>query len=496
MMDQWYYQTLRLEFGPVTLAALIEMAQGAQLSNDDRVKNGTDGEWREVGSVNRLALHLRILPESERSEAATANLATAIRSSNSRPTNNDRNRRVAKGSSPLIETQSVPVDRHTGNETAATWWCRVEGIEYGPVTFATLRKWVRTGQLHRTDSVRPSSTASYVSATGYRELFPAQAAAKEKGIAATRQSIDNRPAATLQVGTSRSSDETCELSTTSVNLAASAVAQKMEQDKALRASDDALLRTVADSLAARNISSFARIGLDVQRGTITAQGNVASEGERLLLIRLLRETPGVVQVNDGLSVTVTTRPKLVVARRKKASKSGGHQISWAGLQSLSNSLKSMHLVFGIGILVIVGAASLALQASPTARQRAVFRTKGILQLDGKPMTGATVLLNPVSGAKDFKGVLPRGIVDADGTFQIGTYSPQDGAPAGDFVVTILWCKAVVVDGETQSGPNLAPPLYARPETSPLKASIKKGSNDLEPIELTSAGRREARDNGR
>ncbi|MBC8117511.1 MAG: hypothetical protein H7062_24195 [Candidatus Saccharimonas sp.] len=100
------------------------------------------------------------------------------------------------------------------------------------------------------------------------------------------------------------------------------------------------------------------------------------------------------------------------------------------------------------------------------------------------MSGANVILHPSSSSKVPAELRPRGNVAEDGTFVLSTFDPNDGAPSGDFVVTVVWSKPVVINGETQFGPNLAPMSYSKPESSPLKITIAPGTKELKPLELT------------
>ena len=60
---------------------------------------------------------------------------------------------------------------------------------------------------------------------------------------------------------------------------------------------------------------------------------------------------------------------------------------------------------------------------------------------GQPAEGATVTFNP-QGANPLKNAAPSATVKADGTFDVGLYGNGDGAPAGDYVVTVQWFKVV------------------------------------------------------
>src|SRR5262245_29784439 len=76
--------------------------------------------------------------------------------------------------------------------------------------------------------------------------------------------------------------------------------------------------------------------------------------------------------------------------------------------------------------------------SETGRQR-VFPATGKISFKGQAPAGASVVLFPKSGAAktaeaDF--VCPRGRVQSDGTFALTSYKADDGAPAGEYAVTV------------------------------------------------------------
>lgn len=66
-------------------------------------------------------------------------------------------------------------------------------------------------------------------------------------------------------------------------------------------------------------------------------------------------------------------------------------------------------------------------------------TSGVVMRDGLPVPGATVVLNPAPGtAAAAAGLLPSAETDADGTFVVSSYESGDGAPAGEYSVTLGW----------------------------------------------------------
>src|SRR5437016_1941611 len=69
-------------------------------------------------------------------------------------------------------------------------------------------------------------------------------------------------------------------------------------------------------------------------------------------------------------------------------------------------------------------------------RKPVFPVRGQVTVDGKPAAGATVFFYPVESDPD--AIAPYGVTDANGSFTLTTYLTFDGAPAGEYVVTVRW----------------------------------------------------------
>lgn len=94
-------------------------------------------------------------------------------------------------------------------------------------------------------------------------------------------------------------------------------------------------------------------------------------------------------------------------------------------------------------------------------------------LDGsKPLANALVVFHPAGGDGTLK---PHGTTDADGNFKLTTYDGNDGAPAGDYKVTIELWLALRPD---ESATNRLPAKFAKPDTSGFTATVKAEPTDL------------------
>lgn len=116
---------------------------------------------------------------------------------------------------------------------------------------------------------------------------------------------------------------------------------------------------------------------------------------------------------------------------------------------------------------------------------AVFPVTGKLKLTGGEVpAGARVILHAVTRSEALPaGLSPSATVEKDGSFKVGTYDQADGAPPGEYKVTVEWFKLVTTPEESYNGPNVLPKEYASSESTPLKATVQSGPTELQPIEI-------------
>jgi hypothetical protein len=114
---------------------------------------------------------------------------------------------------------------------------------------------------------------------------------------------------------------------------------------------------------------------------------------------------------------------------------------------------------------------------PQYGRKAVHAVRGKVYFEGSPAPDAQVVFHYVDPAK--KKLIRAGdaLVEADGTFTLSTYAAFDGAPAGEYVVTITW-REPQYDALGRPGPNRLPDRYAATETSGLRVQVRSGPNDF------------------
>ena len=70
-------------------------------------------------------------------------------------------------------------------------------------------------------------------------------------------------------------------------------------------------------------------------------------------------------------------------------------------------------------------------------RKPTFKVSGSINSGGKPLAGAMLTLHPLdSKAEECTLGFPRATSQADGKFTMSTYGEADGAPAGQYAVTV------------------------------------------------------------
>ena len=134
-------------------------------------------------------------------------------------------------------------------------------------------------------------------------------------------------------------------------------------------------------------------------------------------------------------------------------------------------------------VVAVLAATTVFAGCGDSSKPAVVQVKGKVTYKKTTMAvGALVVFHPVDDALEKRiGGKPFGKVNEDGTFQLTSYNEADGAPEGDYGVTIQW-EAKAKEGKISLSGEGAPAgrsmineaKYGNPQRPFTKVSVKKG----------------------
>lgn len=116
----------------------------------------------------------------------------------------------------------------------------------------------------------------------------------------------------------------------------------------------------------------------------------------------------------------------------------------------------------------------------------VYPVSGVVKVAGQPADGARVVFYGATPELSGPGtVSPAAVTDENGVFQLQSYEPGDGAPMGQFNVTVSWPEEVPegVDPEVNRPKDRLKNRYLNPETSGLTVNVPEGGIELPPFEL-------------
>lgn len=109
-------------------------------------------------------------------------------------------------------------------------------------------------------------------------------------------------------------------------------------------------------------------------------------------------------------------------------------------------------------------------------RKPVFPFRGKVLIEGRPISNALVKFHSLDDpSRDLPPSAAR--TSKDGSFELSTYAALDGAPEGEYAVTVS-----LVGGEDED--NKLPGKYARAETSGLRATVNPGNNESLVIRLS------------
>jgi hypothetical protein len=165
--------------------------------------------------------------------------------------------------------------------------------------------------------------------------------------------------------------------------------------------------------------------------------------------------------------------------------------------------------------LLIAAVSLLCSSCSKTPRPTLCQVHGQVFFEGMPAAQALVIFHPLNDPDPHR-IKPRAMVDTKGAFNVYTYDTNDGAPPGEYAVTVQWKKPHTGSREKakrdrSGGTNsrqqaskpktknrnqktlqptaprkaeeVFPSRYLDPATSGLRVQVQEGSNELPPFQL-------------
>jgi len=149
------------------------------------------------------------------------------------------------------------------------------------------------------------------------------------------------------------------------------------------------------------------------------------------------------------------------------------------------TVRSLAATVTLGVFLVTGCGD----SGPKREGPPTYPVSGVVTHGGAAVQGATVRFERADGSG-----ASTGRTDAQGKYVLATFEPGDGAPAGDYRVTIVkmegggGAEAVLEEDPNYTGAeeaeevevkNVLPEQYANAETSGLTATVTEGTNTFD-----------------
>lgn len=245
--------------------------------------------------------------------------------------------------------------------------------------------------------------------------------------------------------------------------------------------NDADLTTrIGIAFATRPRITWHNILVTVREGIVTLRGEVPTFYDRHLVVAVTRHVAGVFGIDDQITVVEAAARSNQAGTIPEAARPDDWRVLSNPRQRGSRGSRFFLRVgitaFAVAMVTLTGCGG------SDSNRVTVHPASGAIQFRGQPISGALVSLHSKDGAGT-GAPSPRATVGPDGKFALSTYEGQDGAPEGDYVLTVQWYKPIRQGNEVVGGPNVLPQKYALARTSDVKIKIAAGENHLQPIQL-------------
>lgn len=228
-------------------------------------------------------------------------------------------------------------------------------------------------------------------------------------------------------------------------------------------SDAELLGQLQAALRQQLRGTARRIQVHVDQGLVTLSGTVATYFDRQLACEASRRISGVRGVQDELQV-IREVPVPIP------------------LSPLARTWQEMSALRVVTTSVILALATMCTGCGEKVTRLPVHPVRGQITRNGQPLAHALVAFHPRSATPQ-ADLAPRGQTDEQGRFTLTTYDSHDGAPAGEYAVTVQYYQPIQNGSSSEPGPNVLSPKLALPSTTDIVVQVTSGTNELPAIEV-------------
>ena len=262
-------------------------------------------------------------------------------------------------------------------------------------------------------------------------------------------------------------------------------------DRQTRDFDRELERRIALSLIKKNIPSLRRIHVSVHEARASLRGTVGSYFERQTALDAARSEKGIANVLDHIAVIknrtgvqFSFSPELqryFERRRKAAGETPGDELTpegqyqwllergWLPEAAVPRERRGLHIAAAAAAVLLVTGTIVWASSSKAPELPPTFPVRGRLLIGGWPAAGATLVFHPQG--VDRSAPRPTAKADAEGRYSLSTFKPGDGAPVGNYLVTVELRQMVRRGEDFELGPNQAGAKYGRVTSTTLAAKI-------------------------
>ena len=143
---------------------------------------------------------------------------------------------------------------------------------------------------------------------------------------------------------------------------------------------------------------------------------------------------------------------------------------------------SKFLLGACGRVVAVGALIVFMVGCGKDHGVKLYPVKGAVYINGAPAKDVNVMFTRTIPLEGFSTpISPSAVTEDDGSFRLMSFDPDDGAPEGDYQVTIIYPMSRF--NKNLSGIDRLKGKFANPKTSNVTAKVEPKINNLPTFDL-------------